>query len=163
MNRNGIPSDQEPRFDDERVAREWRLQERALQEERAGMPMSAGDPRLAQYRLLSRALRAPVMEPIPYGFAAQVARRAESAANAGDRLERLLQGGLLGLLLVIGVGMMMATSANWLPALQAPLQALPQGSVSWGLVVAACCALTWGWDGALRGLGLDGAAQGRTA
>lgn len=162
MNRNG-PTDHETRFDDERIAREWRLQERALQEERAGMPMNAGDPRLAQYRLLSRALRAPVMEPIPYGFAAQVARRAESAANAGDRLERLLQTGLLGLLLAVGAGMMLATSENWLPALQAPLQALPQGSVSWGLVVAACCALTWGWDGALRRFGPDPAAHARAA
>lgn len=162
MNRNG-PPDHETRFDDERIAREWRLQERALQEERAGMPMNAGDPRLAQYRLLSRALRAPVMEPIPYGFAAQVARRAESAANAGDRLERLLQTGLLGLLLAVGAGMMLATSENWLPALQAPLQALPQGSVSWGLVVAACCALTWGWDGALRRFGPDPTAHARAA
>lgn len=139
-----------PGFDDPRVQREWLLQERAQQQERAGVPMSGDDPHLAQYRLLARALRAPVMEPIPFDFAAQVARRAEVIASTSDRMERYLQQLLLGGLVLLGVGFAWTSSASWLPTL---LQVMPQGTLSWGPIVAACCALTWGWDGVARMLG----------
>ncbi|MGH8079123.1 MAG: hypothetical protein ACREP7_01020 [Lysobacter sp.] len=149
-----------PDFDDPRIAGEWALQERAQRDERAGSPMSEADPRLAQYRLLTRALRAPVMEPIPYGFAEQVARRAQAVAIGSDRLERYLQQLLLAALLIAGVAMVWTSSASWLPALQAQL---PQGSLSWGALAGACCLLTWGWDGVARAIGLEGGASGRTA
>lgn len=144
-----------PEFDDPRVRREWLLQEHAREQERAGAPMSGDDPKLAQYRLLSRALRAPVMEPIPLDFAAEVAQRAQAAASSGDRVERLLQQLLLGGLVLLGVGFAWTSSAAWLPPLQQLQlqQLLPQGTLSWGPVVAACCALTWGWDGVARMLG----------
>ncbi|MEH6418378.1 hypothetical protein [Pseudomonas sp. CGJS7] len=150
-------------FDDRRIAREWDLQERAQRDERAGAPMSEADPRLAQYRLLTRALRAPVMEPIPYGFAEQVARRVEAAAGASDRVERYLQQLLLVALVVAGAGMAWSGSANWLPSLQAPLQQLPQGSLTWGGLAGACCLLTWGWDGLARLIGADAPSGGRAA
>ena len=154
MNRTPPPFD--PSDDrDPAVAREWRLQERAMRDERAGAPMEADDPRLAQYRLLSRALRAPVMEPIPYGFAEQVARRAQTATQGHDRLERWLQQGLLAALVVAGLAVAAWGSAQWLPAFASTAELLPEGSLSWGLVVAACCIVTWGWDGAMRSVGLD--------
>ena len=103
-----------PGFDDPAMEREWQLQERAQREERAGAPMAADDPRLAQYRLLTRALRAPVMEPIPFGFAEQVARRAQAVAITNDRVERYLQQLLLGALVVAGVWFAWSSSAGWL-------------------------------------------------
>ncbi|MBX9401576.1 hypothetical protein K4L06_09650 [Lysobacter sp. BMK333-48F3] len=161
MNRTPPPFD--PSDDrDPAVASEWRLQERALRDERAGAPMEADDPRLAQYRLLSRALRAPVMEPIPYGFAEQVARRAQTAAQGNDRLERWLQQGLLAALVATGLAVAALGSAQWLPAFASAAGLLPDGSLSWGLVVAACCIVTWGWDGAMRSVG-RGQASARAA
>jgi len=153
MNRKHTPFDPSDARDPV-VAHEWRLQERAMREERSGAPMDADDPRLAQYRLLSRALRTPAMEPIPYGFAAQVARGVEAAAQAGDRLERWLQQGLLAVLVLVGVAVAAIGSVQWLPAFASSADLLPDGSLSWGLVVAACCIVTWGWDGAMRSVGL---------
>ncbi|KWS04777.1 hypothetical protein AZ78_2327 [Lysobacter capsici AZ78] len=149
-----------PGFDDPRMEREWQLQERAQREERAGAPIAADDPRLAQYRLLTRALRAPVMEPIPFGFAEQVARRAQAVAAGNDRVERYLQQLLLGGLVVLGLFFAWSSSAGWAPAL---LQELPRGMWSWGPVVAACCAVTWGWDGLARMTGLDRGRGGHAA
>lgn len=149
-----------PGFDDPAMEREWQLQERAQREERAGAPMAADDPRLAQYRLLTRALRAPVMEPIPLGFAEQVARRAQAVAITNDRVERYLQQLLLGALVVAGVWFAWSSSAGWLPGM---LRGLPHGALSWGPVVAACCAVTWGWDGVARVLGLDRGDRGHAA
>ncbi|MGO1070252.1 hypothetical protein [Lysobacter sp. CA199] len=151
------------RWDDPRIAREWQLQERAQRDERAGAPMAEADPRLAQYRLLTRALRAPVMEPIPYGFAEQIARRVEAAAVGNDRVERYLQQLLLGVLVVLGVGMAWSTAASWLPSVQAPLQQLPQGSLTWGALAGACCLLTWGWDRVVRIVGSSRPDAGRAA
>ena len=49
---------------------------------------------------------------------------------------------------------------GWAPAL---LQELPRGMWSWGPVVAACCAVTWGWDGLARMTGLDRGRGGHAA
>lgn len=151
-------------FDDPAVAREWALQERARARERSGAPMDAdADPRLAQYRLLSRALRAPPMEPIPYGFAEQVARHAATAADAGDRVERWLQQLLLGGLVLGGAAMAAAGAASWWPALTSAAHYLPAGSASWGALAGAGCLLTWGWSGVARSLGLETDAMARPA
>ncbi|WP_363799063.1 hypothetical protein ABU614_03280 [Lysobacter firmicutimachus] len=159
MNRTQPPVDPSDARDPA-VAREWRLQEQAMREERDGAPMDADDPRLAQYRLLSRALRAPVMEPIPYGFAQQVARSVEAATQNSDRLERWLQQGLLAGLGLAGVATAALGGAQWWTAFAAGVDLLPEGSLTWGLVVAACCIVTWGWDGAMRSVGLGpGAAR----
>lgn len=159
----GAPFDSAP-FDDPAAAREWALQERARERERNGAPMDADEePRLAQYRLLSRALRAPPMEPIPYGFAEQVARRAAAAADAGDRVERWLQQLLLGGLVLAGVAMAAAGAASWWPSLASIAHHLPAGSATWGALAGAGCALTWGWSGAARALGLETNASARPA
>ncbi|QWP78204.1 hypothetical protein J5226_07355 [Lysobacter sp. K5869] len=155
--------DNDARFDDPATAREWALQELAREHERLGSPMSEDDPRLAQYRLLSRALRAPPMEPIPYGFAEQVARRAAVAADAGDRVERWLQQLLLIGLIASGAAMAVASATHWAPALVSSLQQLPNGSASWGMAAVACCAATWGWGGIARALGLEPDAPARRA
>jgi hypothetical protein len=154
MNRKpeNTAADAAARFDDPRIAREWELQERAQREERGGAPMDEADPRLAQYRLLTRALRAPVTEPIPYGFAEQVARRAQALAAGNDRVERYLQQILLAALVVAGVAIVWSSSDSWWPALQTQV---PAGSLSWGALAGGCCLLTWGWQGVARAIGLD--------
>lgn len=161
MNRNRHDTDLS--FDDPAVAREWALQERAREHERLGAPMSEGDPRLGQYRLLSRALRAPAMEPIPYGFAEQVARSVAAAADAGDRVERWLQQLLLFGLIAAGVGAALGSAPTWWPALVAPLRQLPAGGASWLALAGACCLATWGWSGIARAIGLEPGAPARPA
>ena len=50
--------------------REWQAQERALQEERLHL---TGDPRLAAYRRIARALRQPLPDALPADFARRLA------------------------------------------------------------------------------------------
>lgn len=145
------------------AAREWALQERAREDERRGAPMSEDEPRLAQYRLLSRALRAPPMEPIPYGFAEQVARRAQAAAEAGDGIERWLQRLLLLGLAVAGASLIVGGASEWWPGVDAALRRLPSGIVSWGALAGACCLLSWGWSAVARATGLEPGASARAA
>ncbi|SDZ21160.1 hypothetical protein SAMN04487939_12312 [Lysobacter sp. yr284] len=145
------------------AAREWALQERAREDERRGAPMSEDEPRLAQYRLLSRALRAPPMEPIPYGFAEQVARRAQAAAEAGDGIERWLQRLLLLGLVVASASLIVGGATDWLAGVDAAVRRLPAGVVSWGALAGACCLLSWGCSAAARAAGLEPAASARAA
>lgn len=160
MNRK---NDDDTLFDDPAVAREWALQERAREDERRGAPMSEDPPRLAEYRLLARALRAPPMEPIPYGFAEQVARRAAAAADAGDGIERWLQRLLMLGLVAAGAGAIAAGAASWLPGVDAALRQLPSGTASWGALAGACCLLTWAWGGVAGLLGVEPGAPARSA
>ena len=145
----------------QREAQEWQAQERALREERAGLPMDASDARVGQYRLLVRALRAPAMEPLPADFAAQVLRRGEADASLGDRVEQWL---LNALILALG-GLVLYAIANhgdaWWAAIAAPLSRMPSGLGNWLPVLALCAGGTWLWD-RLSDLG-SGGARGRTA
>ena len=54
----------EVHFDDPRTRSEWDAQERALREERLGVPVG-DDARVAEYRLLARALRHPPLDAVP--------------------------------------------------------------------------------------------------
>lgn len=145
----------------QREAQEWQAQERALREERAGLPMDASDARVAQYRLLVRALRTPAMEPLPADFAAQVLRRVEADAGRGDRIERWLLNAL-GLALA---GLALYAIANygdaWWAAIAAPLSRMPSGLGHWLPVLGLCAGGTWLWD-RLSEFG-SGGARGRTA
>ena len=73
--------------DAQRLEREWQAQERAMEQERRGVPLDAADPRVGEYRLIARALRAPAMEPVPSDLAAQIVRRVEAAQTLGERVE----------------------------------------------------------------------------
>ncbi|MGN6513854.1 MAG: hypothetical protein ACTHKZ_09855 [Lysobacteraceae bacterium] len=122
---------------------EWQLQERALREERDGAPRGE-DPALAQYRQVARALRAPLAEALPAGFAAQVAARAQARARADGRLEQVATQLLLAALAFAGVVTAMLYGGEWWRASRALLPATQGGLlVQWGLAVAGCLGLSW--------------------
>ena len=62
--------------------REWRLQERALREERLASA-DGGDDGIAAYRKVVRALREPLPDALPADFAANVAARGPSGLLVG--------------------------------------------------------------------------------
>lgn len=130
------------RTTDPRRDAEWQAQERALREERAGLPVAAGDARVAEYRLISRALRHPPLDAVPYDFARDLARRV--ARGEGDeRIERWLLRSLVGLMGLAGAVVVAMYGAAWWPAI-AQLLPLPAGELArWSLVLAACAGTTW--------------------
>ncbi|HZH42631.1 MAG TPA: hypothetical protein VEY50_00885 [Lysobacter sp.] len=123
--------------------REWQAQEHALRCERAGAPLGAENARVGAYRLIARALRHPPLEPLPADFAAQVAARAQAAAEADDRLERLLQQLLSGGLLLAAAVVVATYGAQWLPAFTALLPAPGGDAGAWLALGAAGVALSW--------------------
>ncbi len=101
-------------FDEERERREWQAQESALRAERAGARAS-GDPDVAQYRLIARALRNPPLAPLPSDFAARVAASAErSSRGANESVEMWLERGLVALLLLAGAAALLVYNGDWL-------------------------------------------------
>jgi hypothetical protein len=133
-------------FDDEREQREWDAQESALRAERARAGAS-DDAATAQYRLITRALRAPALDALPSDFAARTAARAEREARiAGERVEVWLERGLVALLLVAGVAALLFYRDE--PLFELSLS-LPEGAyfgirtvLSWSLAIAACVGLS---------------------
>ncbi|KRA16270.1 MULTISPECIES: hypothetical protein [unclassified Lysobacter] len=144
MNMSHTPPPPDDR--EQREAQEWLAQERALRDERAGLPMDAGDARVAQYRLLVRALRAPAMEPLPADFAAQVARRVEASATLGDRLEQWLLNGLILVMAAVALYVVASYGGAWWDAIAAPLARMPSGLGAWLPVLGLCAGGTWLWD-----------------
>lgn len=157
------------RASDERASdeREWEDQERALREERGGRPPS-GAGRIAEYRLVVRALCTPPLEPVPEDFAARTAALAEGrsaelggdrplnreyrkpggerpaglrggGASADDRLEAGLQAGLLVFLGLAGALSLLIFGREWADLL------LPPAESRGGAGVPALL----GWFGAL--------------
>ena len=121
--------------------REWQAQERATREERLGVD-AVDDPRVAQYRLVARALRHPPLDPVPFDFAAQVARVATSAMPS-DRFETLLLRVLVALLGSAGAVVAALYGAEWWPSFAPIAPQVPDTALNWGLALAACTALTW--------------------
>lgn len=135
----------DPRFL-EAAEREWALQEEALRRERLRAPAEQEDARTAEYRLIARALRHPPMEALPADFAAQVAARAQAAADADDRLERLLQRGLLGVMAFAALVVAGMYGASWWPAFAQVLPSVSGDNVAWIATTAVGVGLTW-WSG----------------
>jgi hypothetical protein len=131
-------------FDDEREQREWEAQESALRAERTGTAAGGGDPAVAQYRLVARALRAPSLDVLPHDFAAQTAARAERVAS--ELVEVWLERGLIALLLLAGAAALLFFRDEPLVSLSfsLPERAEPgvQAVLSWSLAVAACVGLS---------------------
>jgi hypothetical protein len=133
----------DPRFpmpDDE--AREWSAQERALAEERDGLPLDACDPQLRSYRLVAHALAQPPEAQLPPGFASQVARLAAQAARPADtRLERNLLVMLAAAMALAALAATFVYGTQWLPSLDqgaaGQLLASP-----WAWALAACLGLS---------------------
>lgn len=134
-------------FDTEREQREWEAQERALYEERTGT-RAKGDPNVAQYRLIARALRTPRLAPLPSDFAARMAARvAVESRAAGERVEVWLERGLIALLLVAGGVALSVFNGEWLVetlSFSVPEGAVPsiQTLVSWSIAIAGCVGIS---------------------
>jgi len=133
---------------DEREQREWQAQERALRAERAGK-RSQGDPAVAQYRLIARALRDPPLDPIPSDFAVRTAARVAGAQSLGEQVDVWLGRALLALLLVAGVAAVYLYNGDSLRefSLSIPERTAlgMQTLASWGMAIAACVALSSGF------------------
>jgi hypothetical protein len=121
---------------------EWSVQERALAEQRAGVPPRHGDASLRPYRLMAHLLAQPLEEQLPPDFARHVARQVAPAARPGDtRLERSLLALLVAAMAVAGLAAVAIYGAGWMPALDqgvlGTLLAKP-----WAWVLAACLGLS---------------------
>lgn len=128
--------------------REWARQEEALRRERAGEPEPRGsaEPAVAEYRLIARALRHPPMEALPDDFASQVATLAQAAAEADDRLERLLQRGLTGLLALAAAVVTAMYGQAWWPAIASAVPVASGEGGAW-IATAVVGAGLMGWAG----------------
>ena len=134
------------RFDEH----EWRLQERALREERlhAG---DGGDPELAAYRHVVRALREPLPDALPVDFAKSVAAQAARLPARGEgALERWLMRALVAAFVASALYFVANDGGAWL---HASLSLLPAADAvdmrNWGLALGACLFATWAF-GRLR-------------
>lgn len=136
------------------IEREWQLQERALHEERLGLPGRGENARLSRYRQLSRALRQPLDEALPENFADQVMRRIETAAAEASERDRRFERGLVAALVAVfglAIGAMIAIiGLDWLQ----PLASIAKPLASqWLLALLACVAVSQafgGWRGHTR-------------
>lgn len=125
-------------------AREWRLQERALHDERAGAA-TGDDPLLAQYRSVARALR-QAQPAVPEDFAAVVASaaRARVAATASSStFERGLLRGLFAILVLSGLVATVLYGGQWMQGFALLWSRAPIAASNWMLLLAACIAMSW--------------------
>ena len=130
---------------DEREHREWQAQERALRAERA-RERAPGDPAMAQYRLIARALRDPPLAPLPSDFAVKTAARVVGAQTLGERVDVWLGRALLALLLLAGVAALYVYNGDSLREISLSVSERAafrmQTLASWGMAIAACVALS---------------------
>jgi anti-sigma factor RsiW len=134
------------RFDEH----EWRLQERALREERLHAE-DGGDPDVAAYRRIVRALREAPADALPPDFAEAVAAQAARLPARGESsLERWLMRMLVAAFVVSALYFVANDGGAWM---RASLSLLPKADVmalrSWGLALGGCVAMTWAF-GRLR-------------
>ena len=133
-----------------RLEAEWLAQERALEQERRGLPLDPADSRLAEYRLIARALRTPAMEPVPYDLAAQIVRHVEGTPAAGELLERWLLRVLAMVFAVAAIAVVGAYGAQWLPAFARMWPTLSPQSADWAGLLVGCLAVSLAWQGVMR-------------
>jgi hypothetical protein len=132
------------RFDDPAREREWQAQERATQRERLHLD-PAGDDALSQrYRLLARALRAPLPGDLPMDFAQRMSALVAASGQARTvamTLEKILAATLAGVFLLAAVATVVIYGATWLPSFEALLPV--PSTVQWLVVLAGCVGLSW--------------------
>jgi hypothetical protein len=124
--------------------RAWQAQEQALRAATPGADQSDAIARADRY--LARALREPPLSPIPFDFAAEVARRAApaSAVRPTDtRFERLLGAGLGVALAVAGLTQGLEQGGAWLRIVADQASPLPPGTLRLGIALAACVGCSW--------------------
>jgi hypothetical protein len=124
---------------DDSAEREWRTQERALADERAGHP-SADEPRLRAYRLIARVAGQPPSIALPPDFAQRTARAISECQRTDEgRFERNLLLLLAGLLGVAGGAALVQFAPAWLPAFSGTAALLDK---PWPWALAACLGLS---------------------
>lgn len=127
--------------------REWRLQERALHDARAGGggrgTTADHDPLLAQYRLVAHALRQE-WSAVPADFSTSVLDAVQPApVNASARLERWLLGGLFAVFVLSGLVVAALYGGQWLQGFALLWSQAPATSHNWLLALGACIVLSW--------------------
>lgn len=126
---------------------EWQAQERALREEREHSGVqSAGhfstEPRIAQYRLIARALQQPMPDLLPDDFAKALAARV-GHVPLDTRLERWLMRLLTGTLAVSGSVAMLVYGPGWWQAVASSVPDTSATSINWICAVGACMGGSW--------------------
>lgn len=122
--------------------REWQRQERALLQEREGLP-DDGDAGTRAYRLLARSLAEPIAVELAPDFARSVARRAERARLLDGRPEQLALSVCLALFALLAGYVLFVQGGEWLAQLRALLPALDGGGARWLLLALACAGLAY--------------------
>lgn len=129
---------------------EWQAQERALEHERRGLPLDAADPRVAEYRLIARALRNPAMEPVPADLAAQIVQHVSAAQGLGERVEHWLLRILGVVLALVAMAAVAVYGASWTPAFAEVVPRWSASSGDWSGVLIGCLAVSLAWQGVAR-------------
>ena len=119
---------------DDRMEREWALQERARRAERLGLDAS-DDQAMQRYRLVARALRQPQDENLPPDFASRVAMEARRHPAGDTRLELYLSLMLLGVQVGVLLCVVVWYASSW------KLLLPPAFSQPWLLAAAGVMAL----------------------
>ncbi|MDI9237724.1 hypothetical protein QLQ15_02220 [Lysobacter sp. LF1] len=133
--------------DRQRLDAEWLAQERAIEQERRGLPLDPEDARLAEYRLIARALRTPAMEPPPFDLTAQIVAHVERAQQFGERVEFWLLRGLGLLLAAVAAVAVGVYGADWVPAFAELWPSMSAQSSGWGGLLVACLVVSALWQG----------------
>jgi len=133
-----------------RLEAEWQAQEHALEQERRGLPLDRADSRLAEYRLIARALRTPAMEPVPYDLAAQIVRHVEGTPAAGELFERWLLRMLAAVFVAAMIYAIATYGAQWTPAFSQLWPTLSPQSADWAGLLVGCLAVSLAWQGVVR-------------
>ncbi len=142
---------------DRRQQREWQAQERALREERECNDVIA-DSRIAQYRMIARALREPMPDLLPADFATNLAARV-AHAPLDTRLERWLLGLLTGAMMVSGIVAMLMYGAGWWQAVASSVPDTSGTTLNWIYAVGACMGGSWLLEQLRQAATHDGAAH----
>lgn len=122
--------------------REWQRQERALQQEREGLP-DDGDAGTRAYRLLARSLAEPMAVELAPDFARSLALRAERARLLDGRVEQLALTACLALFALLAGYALFVQGGEWLAQLRALVPALDGGGARWLLLALACAGLSY--------------------
>jgi hypothetical protein len=144
--------------------REWQLQERALQHERARLDASADDARVSRYRLLARSLRQPLQETLPTDFAYRIAAMASArevlADDAEQRFDRRLLQAAIGVFGLVIVGVIVWYGGDWLVPTSATARVGALLGNRWLLMLTACLAVSVMTQRVARGLDRDATSRG---
>lgn len=125
---------------------EWQAQERALREERERTDLHStqhlAEPRIAEYRLIARALRQPMPDLLPADFAQQLAARV-GHVPLDTRLERWLMRLLIGAMAVSGIVAIVIYGAGWWQAVIASVPQTSATTLNWIFAVGGCMGSSW--------------------